>query len=166
MFLGQEHNFNKYNDSIISDLNTPYDYESVMHYGPYSFNINSSVPTVTTKIPEFNEVIGRSQDLSRIDLQRLNHMYNCGKLIFYLCPENLLRLVETIPLYGKVVFNHSIGSQLSLLSFTCPVIPSIAKARWKIRKLQWPHLPQMIMPFVHCHQIFHHTPTPFSGRGY
>uniref|UniRef100_A0A6J0UD92 Metalloendopeptidase n=1 Tax=Pogona vitticeps TaxID=103695 RepID=A0A6J0UD92_9SAUR len=75
---GQEHNFNKYNDSIISDLNTPYDYESVMHYGPYSFNINSSVPTVTTKIPEFNEVIGRSQDLSRIDLQRLNHMYNCA----------------------------------------------------------------------------------------
>ncbi|KAH0621796.1 hypothetical protein JD844_023430 [Phrynosoma platyrhinos] len=76
---GQEHNFNKYDDSFISDLNTPYDYESVMHYGPYSFNINSSIPSITTKIPEFNDVIGQSQDLSRIDLQRLNRMYNCGE---------------------------------------------------------------------------------------
>ncbi|XP_062815844.1 meprin A subunit alpha [Anolis carolinensis] len=75
---GQEHNFNKYDDDFISDLNTPYDYESVMHYGPYSFNRNSSIPSITTKISEFNDVIGQSQDLSRIDLQRLNRMYNCA----------------------------------------------------------------------------------------
>ncbi|XP_066478326.1 meprin A subunit alpha-like [Tiliqua scincoides] len=75
---GQAYNFNKYDDSFISDLNTPYDYESIMHYGPYSFNINSDIPSITTKIPEFNDVIGQSQDFSRIDLQRLNRMYNCG----------------------------------------------------------------------------------------
>ncbi|XP_053126399.1 meprin A subunit alpha-like [Hemicordylus capensis] len=75
---GQEYNFNKYDDSFTSDLNTPYDYESIMHYRPYSFNKNSSIPTITTKIPEFNDVIGGSQDLSRIDLQRLNRMYNCA----------------------------------------------------------------------------------------
>ncbi|XP_015279884.1 PREDICTED: meprin A subunit alpha-like, partial [Gekko japonicus] len=74
---GQTHNFNKYDDTFITDLNTPYDYESVMHYGPYSFNKNSSIPTITAKIPAFNDIIGQSQDMSRIDLQRLNQMYSC-----------------------------------------------------------------------------------------
>nr|XP_056712818.1 meprin A subunit alpha-like [Euleptes europaea] len=75
---GQTHNFNKYDDKFITDLNTPYDYESVMHYGPYSFNKNSSIPTIRAKIPAFNDIIGQSQDMSRIDLQRLNQMYSCA----------------------------------------------------------------------------------------
>ncbi|XP_039182144.1 meprin A subunit alpha-like [Crotalus tigris] len=75
---GQANNFGKYNDSFISDLNTPYDYESVMHYGPYSFSKNSSVPTITTKIPEFNNIIGQSQDMSKTDVERLNRMYHCA----------------------------------------------------------------------------------------
>ncbi|XP_030303703.1 meprin A subunit alpha isoform X1 [Calypte anna] len=74
---GQEHNFEKYDDSYITDLNTPYDYESVMHYAPFSFNKNESIPTITTKIPEFNDIIGQRLDLSAIDLERLNRMYNC-----------------------------------------------------------------------------------------
>uniref|UniRef100_A0A670Z9S1 Metalloendopeptidase n=1 Tax=Pseudonaja textilis TaxID=8673 RepID=A0A670Z9S1_PSETE len=75
---GQAYNFEKYNESLISDLNTPYDYESVMHYGPYSFSKNKSVRTITTKIPEFNNVIGQSQDMSKIDVERLNRMYHCA----------------------------------------------------------------------------------------
>ncbi|XP_064411315.1 meprin A subunit alpha [Latimeria chalumnae] len=74
---GMEHNFVTYDDGFITDLNTPYDYESVMHYGPYSFNKNSDVPTITAKIPAFNDVIGQRLDLSAIDLQRLNRMYDC-----------------------------------------------------------------------------------------
>ncbi|NXY46420.1 MEP1A protein, partial [Ceuthmochares aereus] len=74
---GGEHNFVKYDDGYITDLNTPYDYESVMHYQPFSFNKNSSVPTITAKIPEFNDIIGQRLDLSAIDLERLNRMYNC-----------------------------------------------------------------------------------------
>ncbi|XP_052047816.1 meprin A subunit alpha [Apodemus sylvaticus] len=72
-----EHNFETYDDNTITDLNTPYDYESVMHYGPFSFNKNESVPTITTKIPEFNAIIGQRLDFSTIDLMRLNRMYNC-----------------------------------------------------------------------------------------
>ncbi|XP_036024195.1 meprin A subunit alpha [Onychomys torridus] len=72
-----EHNFNTYDDSFITDLNTPYDYESVMHYSPFSFNKNESIPTITTKIPEFNSIIGQRLDFSTIDLERLNRMYNC-----------------------------------------------------------------------------------------
>ncbi|XP_028622573.1 meprin A subunit alpha [Grammomys surdaster] len=72
-----EHNFDTYDDNTITDLNTPYDYESVMHYGPFSFNKNESIPTITTKIPEFNDIIGQRLDFSAIDLMRLNRMYNC-----------------------------------------------------------------------------------------
>ncbi|NXK19401.1 MEP1A protein, partial [Arenaria interpres] len=74
---GKEHNFLKYNDSYITDLNTPYDYESLMHYEPFSFNKNESIPTITAKIPEFDDVIGQRLDFSAIDLERLYRMYNC-----------------------------------------------------------------------------------------
>ncbi|XP_027983744.2 meprin A subunit alpha [Eptesicus fuscus] len=74
---GYQHNFNTYDDSFITDLNTPYDYESLMHYAPFSFNKNESVPTITAKIPEFNSIIGQRLDFSAIDLERLNRMYNC-----------------------------------------------------------------------------------------
>ncbi|KAJ7405532.1 Meprin A subunit alpha [Pitangus sulphuratus] len=74
---GKEHNFAKYDDSYITDLNTPYDYESLMHYAPFSFNKNESVPTITAKIPAFDDIIGQRLDLSAIDLERLNRMYNC-----------------------------------------------------------------------------------------
>ncbi|XP_027627874.1 meprin A subunit alpha [Tupaia chinensis] len=74
---GYEHNFNTYDDDFITDLNTPYDYESLMHYAPFSFNKNDSVPTITAKIPEFNSIIGQRLDFSAIDLERLNRMYNC-----------------------------------------------------------------------------------------
>ncbi|XP_008844948.1 meprin A subunit alpha [Nannospalax galili] len=77
IITGYEHNFNTYEDNIITDLNTPYDYESLMHYSPFSFNKNASVPTITAKIPEFNAIIGQRLDFSVIDLERLNRMYNC-----------------------------------------------------------------------------------------
>ncbi|XP_073484967.1 meprin A subunit alpha [Aquarana catesbeiana] len=75
---GMGHNFNTYDDTYITDLNTPYDYESVMHYGPFSFNKNASVPTITAKIPAFNNIIGQRLDFSLIDLERLNRMYHCA----------------------------------------------------------------------------------------
>lgn len=75
---GLEHNFNKYNDDYITDQNTPYDYESIMHYRPFSFNKNASIPTITTKIPEFYNIIGQYLDFSKMDTLRLNRMYNCS----------------------------------------------------------------------------------------
>ncbi|XP_076873573.1 meprin A subunit alpha [Brachyhypopomus gauderio] len=74
---GKANNFNKYSDDLITDLNTPYDYESIMHYRPLSFNKDPNIPTITTAIPAFNEVIGQRMDFSAIDLERLNRMYNC-----------------------------------------------------------------------------------------
>ncbi|XP_072418112.1 meprin A subunit alpha-like isoform X1 [Chiloscyllium punctatum] len=78
---GMEHNFVVYDDNYITDLNTPYDYESLMHYAPFSFNINDSFPTITAKIPAFDEIIGQRLDFSAIDLLRLNRMYNCSSTL-------------------------------------------------------------------------------------
>ncbi|XP_062893152.1 meprin A subunit alpha-like isoform X2 [Mobula hypostoma] len=74
---GEEHNFVEYADDYITDQNTPYDYESLMHYAPFSFNKNNSVRTITAKIPAFNDIIGQRLDFSALDLLRLNRMYNC-----------------------------------------------------------------------------------------
>ncbi|XP_029965611.1 meprin A subunit alpha-like [Salarias fasciatus] len=74
---GKEHNFNKYEDTFITDQNTAYDYESIMHYRPFSFNKNDSIPTITTKIPAFQNIIGQYLDFSEMDTLRLNRMYNC-----------------------------------------------------------------------------------------
>ncbi|KAF3702571.1 Meprin A subunit alpha [Channa argus] len=81
-FDGMQHNFNKYEDDFVTDLNTPYDYESVMHYRPLSFNKNESIPTITTTIPYFNEVIGQRLDFSAVDITRLNRMYDCDSGYF------------------------------------------------------------------------------------
>ncbi|XP_069092174.1 meprin A subunit alpha [Pleurodeles waltl] len=78
---GMEHNFNTYNDDFITDLNTPYDYESVMHYGPFSFNKNASAPTITAKIKEFDDIIGQRLDFSALDIERLNRMYKCPETL-------------------------------------------------------------------------------------
>lgn len=69
-------------DDVGTDLNTPYDYESIMHYRPLSFNKNESIPTITTIIPYFNDIIGQRQDFSAVDITRLNRMYDCGESLF------------------------------------------------------------------------------------
>ncbi|XP_061097594.1 meprin A subunit alpha [Conger conger] len=78
---GKEHSFNKYEDDFITDVNTPYDYESIMHYRPLSFNKNETVPTITTTIPSFNDIIGQRLDFSAVDLVRLNRVYKCPSTV-------------------------------------------------------------------------------------
>lgn len=51
-----------------------------MHYRPLSFNKDPDIPTITTTIPAFNNIIGQRLDFSALDLERLNRMYECGKL--------------------------------------------------------------------------------------
>ncbi|XP_068564824.1 meprin A subunit alpha [Cebidichthys violaceus] len=95
---GMEHNFNKYEDDFITDLNTPYDYESIMHYRPLSFNKNDSIPTITTTIPYFNEVIGQRLDFSAVDITRLNRMYDCANTLTLLdqCSFELINICGMI----------------------------------------------------------------------
>lgn len=47
---GREHNFNKYNETVVSNFNVSYDYSSVMHYSSKAFTSNGEdtiVPLVS-----------------------------------------------------------------------------------------------------------------------
>ncbi|KAI1889797.1 hypothetical protein AGOR_G00166630 [Albula goreensis] len=69
---GQEHNFRLIRTN---NLGTPYDYNSVMHYGRYAFSRNRQ-PTIVP-IPNSNAVIGRATSMSRNDILRINRLYGC-----------------------------------------------------------------------------------------
>ncbi|KAK3510037.1 hypothetical protein QTP70_026244 [Hemibagrus guttatus] len=65
-------NFNLKNTN---NLNTLYDYSSVMHYGRTAFSING-LDTITP-IPDPSVNIGQRKELSAIDILRINTLYKC-----------------------------------------------------------------------------------------
>jgi len=46
-----EHNFNKYEADYITNFGVPYDYDSVMHFGPYAFSRNG-LKTIEPKVSQ------------------------------------------------------------------------------------------------------------------
>ncbi|KAM3605502.1 uncharacterized protein V6R79_026335 [Siganus canaliculatus] len=73
---GYDNNFKAKSDTISSPLGVPYDYGSVMHYSKNSFS-NGTGPTIVTKIPAFNDVIGQRMEFSDSDLLKLHRLYSC-----------------------------------------------------------------------------------------
>ncbi|XP_062845367.1 zinc metalloproteinase nas-36-like [Trichomycterus rosablanca] len=67
---GQEHNFDKIQTN---NLNTPYDYNSVMQYGGLFFSSNQR-PTIIP-IPDSSVPIGQATQMSHYDIQRVNNLY-------------------------------------------------------------------------------------------
>ncbi|XP_028450196.1 high choriolytic enzyme 1-like [Perca flavescens] len=65
-------NFNK---QVTNNLNTSYDYSSIMHYGRTAFSINEQ--DTITPIPNPNVQIGQSQGLSSMDIIKINKLYSC-----------------------------------------------------------------------------------------
>ncbi|CAF1228016.1 unnamed protein product [Rotaria sordida] len=68
-------NFDKYDNTVVNTLNTPYDYASIMHYEKTAFSINylpAIEPTQT------NKKIGQRYKLSPIDIQEIRQFYNCS----------------------------------------------------------------------------------------
>nr|XP_057934046.1 low choriolytic enzyme-like isoform X2 [Doryrhamphus excisus] len=76
---GMESNFRKINTR---NLGTPYDYNSVMHYGRFAFSRNRR-PTIVP-IPDNNVSVGRATRMSPIDIRRVNILYGCSS---YLLPK-------------------------------------------------------------------------------
>jgi hypothetical protein len=72
----EQYNFDKYDDTYITDFGYPYDYGSVMHYSAYAFSDDGEM-TIVTKDPAYQDVIGQRIGLSAIDLDKLLAMYNC-----------------------------------------------------------------------------------------
>ncbi|XP_042364986.1 hatching enzyme 1.2-like [Plectropomus leopardus] len=60
-----------------NNLNTPYDYSSVMHYGRTAFTSEFGVDTITP-IPDSSVPIGQRDDMSDIDILRINRLYECN----------------------------------------------------------------------------------------
>uniref|UniRef100_A0A673NJT5 Metalloendopeptidase n=1 Tax=Sinocyclocheilus rhinocerous TaxID=307959 RepID=A0A673NJT5_9TELE len=70
----QRHNFRKYETN---NLNTAYDYSSVMHYGRYTFSEDGR-PTIIPK-PDPYISIGQRDGPSLTDIHKINILYNCGR---------------------------------------------------------------------------------------
>ena len=75
-------NFEVEND--VDALGIPYDYCSVMHYGPYSYVKSMSKMTYVTKNPAYQLSIGHAKHLSFNDIKLVNLMYKCNAK----CPSN------------------------------------------------------------------------------
>ncbi|OWF36457.1 high choriolytic enzyme 1-like [Mizuhopecten yessoensis] len=71
------HNFQKFTEQVTNNRNTPYDYESLMHYGPNAFTTNGA-PTLRTLDASYQDRIGGFQEISRYDAMAISNMYNCG----------------------------------------------------------------------------------------
>ncbi|KAH8282685.1 hypothetical protein KR054_009133 [Drosophila jambulina] len=69
---GHEHNFNKLRADAVTNFGLGYDYDSIMHYGPFGFSRNGN-PTIVPL--QANVVIGQATRLSPRDVATLNRMY-------------------------------------------------------------------------------------------
>ncbi|KAG7272247.1 hypothetical protein CRUP_001525 [Coryphaenoides rupestris] len=67
------YNFHKQNTN---NLNTPYDYSSIMHYGRTAFSIQYGRDSITP-IPNPRVQIGQRKGMSRTDIRRINRLYKC-----------------------------------------------------------------------------------------
>nr|BAJ23940.1 hatching enzyme [Spirinchus lanceolatus] len=57
-----------------NNQNTPYDYSSVMHYGRNAFAQGGET---ITPIPDSSVAIGQRAGMAKIDIQRVNKLYEC-----------------------------------------------------------------------------------------
>uniref|UniRef100_A0A8C9X3G5 Metalloendopeptidase n=1 Tax=Sander lucioperca TaxID=283035 RepID=A0A8C9X3G5_SANLU len=58
-----------------NNLNTPYDYSSIMHYGRSAF-AKPGLDSITP-IPDSSVPIGQTDGMSKIDILRVNRLYQC-----------------------------------------------------------------------------------------
>eukprot|EP00794_Sanderia_malayensis_P018883 gene18883-20784_t len=72
----KERNFRKYPENLVSGLGLPYDYDGLMHYGPYAFAKDRSKPTII-KLKNTGGSIGQRIGLSKTDIEQLNTQYDC-----------------------------------------------------------------------------------------
>ncbi|XP_016961721.1 seminal metalloprotease 1 [Drosophila biarmipes] len=75
---GKEFNFQKYADTVVTDFEMGYDYDSCLHYRPGAFSINGE----DTIVPlDATAKIGQRVGLSSKDIDKINIMYKCPILL-------------------------------------------------------------------------------------
>ncbi|KAH7729807.1 CRE-NAS-4 protein [Aphelenchoides avenae] len=73
---GADDQFEKYGQNVIDQLHEPYDYGSIMHYGPYAFSSNGKRTIVARKVGA--QHMGQRIQFSEIDLRKINKLYQCS----------------------------------------------------------------------------------------
>uniref|UniRef100_A0AC34FAU8 Metalloendopeptidase n=1 Tax=Panagrolaimus sp. ES5 TaxID=591445 RepID=A0AC34FAU8_9BILA len=73
---GADDQFEKYGMNVIDQMNEPYDYSSIMHYGPYAFSSNGK-KTIVARKPGAGKM-GQRIQFSEIDLRKINKLYQCN----------------------------------------------------------------------------------------
>lgn len=68
--------FQKVSDGSLDYFGTPYDYQSIMHYGPTAFSKNGARTIVPTD-SAYADFIGQRDALSEGDIRRINMKYSC-----------------------------------------------------------------------------------------
>lgn len=71
----EKDNFKKNLDSEVTDLNYPYDYDSIMHYGPFEGSKNDE--RVITALKPGASNMGQRTGLSPTDIFKMNTLYDC-----------------------------------------------------------------------------------------
>nr|CAD7459695.1 unnamed protein product [Timema tahoe] len=73
---GTENNFAKHSASTVTNYGIGYDYDSVLHYGPFAFSVNGEM-TIVPHDP--TAVLGQRVAMSEKDVLKLNTMYQCNR---------------------------------------------------------------------------------------
>ncbi|PIO76409.1 astacin [Teladorsagia circumcincta] len=76
---GADDQFEKYNMNVIDHLHEPYDYSSIMHYGPYAFSGSGRKTILPRKSGA--ERMGQRIAFSEGDIRKINKLYQCSTTI-------------------------------------------------------------------------------------
>lgn len=71
----QKGNFDRFDSDVVTDFELPYDYNSIMHYGPYAFTNNGKETITAIKGGAGN--MGQRENLSATDIEKINKLYQC-----------------------------------------------------------------------------------------
>ena len=70
------YNFHKRPSSQVNDYGTPYDMNSIMHYGQRAYGIQNKI-TIKSINPAYQGTIGKREHLSFHDVMLANRIYRC-----------------------------------------------------------------------------------------
>nr|XP_042895456.1 zinc metalloproteinase nas-7-like isoform X2 [Parasteatoda tepidariorum] len=70
-------NFRKMSELKVTTFGLPYDYSSVLHYHDREFAIDRTKKTIEPKLEKV--LIGKAEQLSKMDILKLNKLYHCPK---------------------------------------------------------------------------------------
>lgn len=72
-------NFRKMSESRVTTFGLPYDFKSVLHYHDREFAIDRLKKTLEPKVGVGKVIIGKAEEMSKMDILKLNKLYHCPK---------------------------------------------------------------------------------------